>query len=42
MNIDKYVFPQFASFLDKNRFNHIVRKYAGDDYDKGIDSVPAG
>lgn len=31
---DKYVFAQLASFLDRNKFNFIVRKYDGDKYVK--------
>jgi hypothetical protein len=31
---DKYVFAQLASFLDRNKFNYIVRKYEGDKYVK--------
>lgn len=27
---DKYVFAQLVSFLDRNKFNYIVRKYEGD------------
>jgi len=33
MNQGKYVFTQLTDFLDRNRFNYIVRKYDGD---KGI------
>ncbi|MEG1721958.1 MAG: IS4 family transposase [Bacteroidales bacterium] len=31
---DKYVFAQLVSFLDRNKFNYIVRKYEGDKYVK--------
>lgn len=31
---DKFVFSQIVSFLDRNKFNHIVRKYSGDKYVK--------
>ena len=31
---DKYVFAQLVSFLDRNKFNYIVRKYKGDKYVK--------
>ena len=31
---DKFVFSQIVSFLDRNKFNHIVRKYGGDKYVK--------
>ncbi|WP_394802882.1 DUF4372 domain-containing protein [Bacteroides ovatus] len=31
---DKYVFAQLVSFLDRNKFNYIVRKYDGDKYVK--------
>ena len=31
---DKYVFAQMASFLDRNHFNYLVRKYKGDHYVK--------
>lgn len=31
---DKFVFSQIVSFLDGNKFNHIVRKYSGDKYVK--------
>jgi hypothetical protein len=34
MHKDKYVFSQLVSFLDRNKFNYIVRKYAGDKYVK--------
>lgn len=31
---DKFVFSQIVSLLDRNKFNHIVRKYGGDKYVK--------
>jgi len=34
MHKDKYVFAQLASFLDRNKFNYIVRKHKGDKYVK--------
>ena len=34
MNIDKYVFSQLTSFLDRNHFNYLARKYEGDKYVK--------
>lgn len=34
MHKDKYVFAQLVSFLDRNRFNFIVRKYDGNRYVK--------
>jgi hypothetical protein len=34
MHKKKYVFAQLASFLDRNKFNYIVRKYDGDKYVK--------
>ena len=34
MNNDKYVFSQLTSFLDRNHFNYLVRKYGGDRYVK--------
>lgn len=34
MHKDKYVFAQLAFFLDRNKFNYIVRKYDGDRYVK--------
>lgn len=34
MNRDKFVFAQLVSFLDRNKFNYIVRKYEGDKYVK--------
>ncbi len=34
MNKDKYVFAQLSAFLDRNKFNHIVRKFNGDKYVK--------
>lgn len=34
MHKDKYVFTQLTSFLDRNKFNYIVRKYDGDRYVK--------
>ena len=30
MHKDKYVFAQLVSFLDRNHFNYLVRKYGGD------------
>ena len=34
MNNDKYVFSQLITFLDRNHFNYLVRKYDGDKYVK--------
>ena len=34
MNNDKYVFSQLTSFLDRNHFSYLVRKYEGDKYVK--------
>lgn len=34
MHKDKYVFAQLVSFLDRNKFNYIVRKFDGDKYVK--------
>ncbi|SDM06959.1 protein of unknown function [Segatella bryantii] len=34
MHKDKYVFAQLVSFLDRNHFNYLVRKYGGDKYVK--------
>ncbi|WP_352423465.1 IS4 family transposase [Proteiniphilum sp.] len=34
MHKDKFVFSQLVSFLDRNKFNYIVRKYDGDKYVK--------
>ena len=34
MHKDKFVFAQLVSFLDRNKFNYIVRKYGGDRYVK--------
>ncbi len=31
---DKYVYSQLVSFLDRNHFNYLVRKYGGDHYVK--------
>ena len=31
---DKFVFAQLSSFLDRNHFNYLVRKYGGDRYVK--------
>ena len=31
---DKYVFAQLTSFIDRNKFNYIVRKFDGDKYVK--------
>ena len=31
---DKFVFAQLVSFLDRNHFNYLVRKYVGDKYVK--------
>jgi len=36
MHKDKYVFVQLTSFLDRNKFNYIVRKYGGDRYEKHL------
>ena len=36
MNIDKYVFAQLVSFLDRSKFNRIVTKYDGDKYVKSF------
>ena len=36
MNHFKYVFSQLVSFLDRNHFNHLVRKYGGDSYVKSF------
>jgi hypothetical protein len=30
MHKDKYVFAQLATFLDRNKFNYIVRMFEGD------------
>ena len=32
----KFVFSQLASFLDRNHFNYLVRKYDGDKYVKSF------
>ncbi len=34
MHKDKYVFALLVSFLDRNHFNYLVRKYGGDKYVK--------
>ena len=34
MNNDKYVFSQLTSFLDRNHFSYLARKYEGDKYVK--------
>ncbi|MEQ8420642.1 MAG: IS4 family transposase [Arenibacter algicola] len=34
MHRDKFVFSQLVSFLDRNKFNYIVRTYRGDKYVK--------
>ena len=34
MHKDKFVFAQLVVFLDRNKFNYIVRKYDGDKYVK--------
>ena len=31
---DKFVFAQLATFMDRNHFNYLVRKYGGDKYVK--------
>lgn len=36
MNKEKYVFSQLVSFLDRNHFNYLVRKYNGDRYVKHL------
>ena len=36
MNKDKYVFASLASFLDRNHFKYLVRKYHGDRYIKSF------
>lgn len=33
---DKFIFSQLASFLDRNPFNYLVRKYDGDKYVKSF------
>lgn len=35
---DKYVFAQLATFLDRNHFNYLVRKFDGDKYVKHFTS----
>lgn len=34
MHKDKFVFAQLTSFLDRNKFNYLVRQYDGDKYVK--------
>ncbi len=34
MHKDKYIFAQLAAFIDRNKFNYIVRKHEGDKYVK--------
>ena len=34
MHKDKFVFSQLVAFLDRNKFNYIVRKYDSDKYIK--------
>ncbi|MCQ2330052.1 MAG: DUF4372 domain-containing protein [Paludibacteraceae bacterium] len=29
---DKFLFAQLTSFLDRNHFNYLVKKYSGDYY----------
>ena len=36
MNIDKYVFAQLVPFLDRSKFNRIVKKYDRDKYVKSF------
>lgn len=36
MNKSKYVFSQLITFLDRNHFNYLVRKYQGDKYVKSF------
>lgn len=36
MSNGKLVYSQFLDFLDRNDFNHIVRKYGGDKYVKNF------
>lgn len=31
---DKFVFSQLTTFLDRNHFNYLIRKYEGDKYVK--------
>lgn len=33
---DQYVFAQLVSFLDRNHFNYLVKKYGGDRYIKSF------
>ncbi|MDY3742050.1 MAG: DUF4372 domain-containing protein [Prevotella sp.] len=33
---DKFIFAQLTSFLDRNHFNYLVRKYDGDRYVKSF------
>lgn len=34
MFIDKYIFAQLTSFIDRNHFNYLVKKYQGNHYVK--------
>ena len=34
MHQDKFVFAQLVSFLNRNHFNYLARKYEGDKYVK--------
>ena len=34
MNTGKYFFTQLVEFMDRNRFNYLVKKYDGDKYVK--------
>ncbi|WP_231960444.1 DUF4372 domain-containing protein [Petrimonas mucosa] len=36
MHKDKFVFARLVAFLDRNKFNYIVRKYDGDKYVKHL------
>ena len=31
---DKFIFAQLVEFMDRNRFNYLVKKYGGDKYVK--------
>lgn len=33
VHLDKYVFSQLASFLERSKFNRIIAKYDGDKYE---------
>ena len=38
---DKFIFAQLVEFMDRNRFNYLVKKYGGDKYVKSYTGAAA-